>query len=227
LVPDYVLACVNDPLYFIDEYCLIEDVVHQDWVPFKLWHAQEGALKTIAASPQVIILKARQLGLTWLVVCYALWMMLFRPGSGILLFSRRENEAAELLERMRAVHARLPESLRAEVTVDNAQEFKMGATGSWARCFPTSKHSKRSYSATMAIVDEADFIPELKNFLNAVKPTIDGGGRLILISTANKESRNSAYKGIWHRAVKGTNGYQHIFLPWHARPDRDQAWYAR
>lgn len=224
---DTVLACTTNPVYFIDEFCWIEDKVHREWVRFRLWETQKEAVKTIAANPQVIILKARQLGLTWLMVCYALWMMLFRQGSGILLFSRRENEAEELLERMRGVHGRLPGSLQAEVTVDNEQELGMGKIGSWARCFPTTKHSGRAYSATMAIVDEADFIPDLKMLLNAVKPTIDGGGQLVLISTANKENRNSAYKRIWDGAVKGMNGYRQVFLSWEARPDRDQAWYAR
>jgi hypothetical protein len=181
----------------------------------------------MAASPQVIILKARQLGLTWLAVCKALWMMLFRQGSGVLLFSRREDEAGELLERMRGVHRRLPDNLKAEVTVDNAQELRMGMIGSWARCFPTSKHSGRSYSAAMAVVDEADFIPDLKPLLNAVKPAISENGRLVLISTANKENQNSTYKRIWHGAVNGINAYLPVFLPWDARPDRDRSWYQR
>jgi len=227
LETETVLRCAYDPVYFIDKFCWIEDKVARDWVRFNLWEKQKDALEAMDANQQVIVLKARQLGLTWLAVSYALWTMLFRRGSGILLFSRRENEAKELLERMRGVHARLPESLRGSVTVDNAQELGMGGMQSWARCFPTTKHSGRSYSATVAIVDEADFIPDLKLLLNAVKPAIDGGGKLVLISTANKEDMNSAFKGIWQGAVKGMNGYRHIFLPWDAHPSRDQAWYAR
>jgi hypothetical protein len=144
-----------------------------------------------------------------------------------LLFSRREDEAAELLERMRGVHARLPDHLKAEVTVDNVHELRMGLIRSWARCFPTSKHSGRSYSAAMAVVDEADFIPDLKPLLNAVKPAIGGNGRLVLISTANKQNQDSTFKRIWHGAVKGINAYLPVFLPWDARPDRDRSWYQR
>ena len=222
-----VSICAYDPAYFIDRFCWIEDKVARDWVRFNLWEKQVAALEAVDANQQVIVLKARQLGLTWLAVCYALWTMLFKPGSGVLLFSRRENEARELLERMRGVHSRLPGAIRGTVTVNNAQEMGIGGMGSWARCFPTTKHSGRSYSATMAIVDEADFIPDLKMLLNAVKPAIDGGGKLVLISTANKEDQSSAFKGIWQGAVKGMNGYKPLFLPWDARPDRDQAWYTR
>jgi hypothetical protein len=79
----------------------------------------------------------------------------------------------------------------------------------------------------MALVDEADFIPDLKPLLNAVKPALGGDKRLVLISTANKENQASTFKRLWHAAVKGSNAYQPVFLPWHARPDRDRSWYRR
>ena len=53
-----------------------------------------------------------------------------------------------------------------------------------ALAFPTT--GGRSYTATLAIVDEADHTEDLDALLNAVKPTIDAGGRLILVSTVDK-----------------------------------------
>ena len=181
-------------------------------------------IKRMESHKQVIILKARQLGLTWLMVCYALHMMIFRPGCGIVIFSRRDSEASELLERLFDVHARLPEILREKIKTNNAHELGFD-NGSWAKSFSTTKHSGRSYTATLAIVDEADFIPWLKRLMNAVKPTIDAGGQLCLISTVDKENRGSEFKRIWNQAVKGRNNYAPIFLPWSARPDRTKGWY--
>src|SRR3989304_586704 len=54
-------------------------------IPFALWPAQREALASIAGESQVIILKARQLGLSWLVVSYALWLCLFHPGRSVLV----------------------------------------------------------------------------------------------------------------------------------------------
>jgi len=221
------IRCKISPVYFIDLYCTIEDKVSRDWVTFKLWPAQYHTLNQISADQLVIIFKARQLGMTWLVICYSLWMMIFRPGSGILLFSRRDNEASELLDRLKGVHRRLPKWLQATITTDNEHELNFGKLDSWAKAFPTTKHSGRTYTATLAIIDEADFIPWLKRLLNAVKPTIDAGGELILLSTIDKENRNSEFKRIWNRATKKMNNYTPIFLPWTARPDRDKAWYER
>ena len=217
--------CLGSAAYFINTHCWIEDKTSRRWIPFELWMRQNEMIMDIPEARQVIILKARQLGLTWLMVCYALWMMIFKPGSGILLFSRRDDEASELVDRIRGVHARLPAFLQATKTTDNAHEIAFGYIDSWARSFPTTKHSGRMYTATLAIVDEADFIQWLKRLLNAVKPTIDAGGQLILLSTADKEKPNSEFKRIWREAVKENNNYEPKFLPWNARPERNEEWY--
>ena len=68
------------------------------------------------------------------------------------------------------------------------------------------------------MVDEADS-PErgadnLDGLLAAVKPTIDAGGRLILLSTADKSKPQSAFKRIYGAGKRGENGYRAMFLPW-------------
>src|SRR5580765_930255 len=60
--------CRKSPGYFLDTYCQIYDATAGDWVPFRLWSAQRGIVESITANRLVVILKARQLGLTWLVL---------------------------------------------------------------------------------------------------------------------------------------------------------------
>ena len=90
-------ACAEDPAYFLDRHVSIYDATLADWLPFRLWPAQVTTLDTIRDRRLVVILKARQLGLTWLVLGFALWEMLFRPAATVLLFSRRDDEAVDLL----------------------------------------------------------------------------------------------------------------------------------
>lgn len=219
------LRCALSPLYFIVTYVWIEDKIRREWLRFRLWPEQIRTLKKLQSHKLVIILKARQLGLTWLLIALALWMMLFRPGTAVLLFSRRDDEAKELLERLRQMHLRLPRWMRAAVGTDNDHELEFPGLGSVAKAFPTTKHSGRSYTGTVAIVDEADLIPWLRQLLSAVKPTVDGGGWLWVLSTVDKEKPVSEFKRVWKRAVAGLNNYLPIFLPWWARPGRDAAWY--
>jgi hypothetical protein len=146
------------------------------------------------------------------------------------LFSLREEEAKELLWRLRGMYDRLPPYFQAPaVTHSNETRWHL-STGSRALAFST--RAGRSYTGTLALVDEADFVPELSQFLNAVKPTIDAGGQLFLVSTSDKKRPQSTFKNLFRAAVAGTSDgavggdYRHVFLPWWSRPGRDEAWHA-
>lgn len=218
------LTCAEDPLYFIDTYCQIYDATEKVWIPFKLWRKQIEALDLIFHEQLAIILKARQLGLTWLVLGFSLWLMIFHPAATVLIFSRRDTEAMYLLsgERLGGMLLRLPGWMRPRIKAANQHELIL-VNGSVARAFPTSAGD--SYTATLAIVDEADLVPDLNRLMRAVKPTIDGGGKMILLSRSNKSEPESEFKNIYRGAKKGESPWKYIFLPWWSRPGRTRAWY--
>jgi hypothetical protein len=218
--------CYSNPAYFIGTHCQIYDAVLADWLPFDLWPMQQDALQIVHSNRLTVILKARQLGATWFCLGYALWAMLFRPAQTVLLFSRRDTEAVYLLgsDRLRGMYKRLPEWLVSghTVTADSAHEWAL-SNGSTARAFPSN--SGDSYAATLAIVDEADLIPDLGSLLRSVKPTIDAGGKLVLLSRPDKSKPVSPFKRIYTEARAGRNGWKCIFMPWYAHPGRSQEWY--
>ena len=85
-----------------------------------------------------------------------------------------------------------------------------------------TKNAGRSLTAALAILDEWAFMTWPRETLAAVKPTIDAGGKLFIISSA--DGQGSAYHQFWQHAVAGMNGYKAIFLPWFAHPDRGENW---
>lgn len=220
-----VNKCWESCAYFINNYCYIYDATQGEWLPFKLWTAQEETLEVITLEQLIIILKARQLGLTWLVLAYALWLMLFHPAATVLLFSLRDTEAVYLLsdERLKGMFSQLPEWLKVPVKKDDAHVWQL-SNGSTAKAFPTSAGD--SYTATLAIVDEADLVPDLNKLMRRVKPTIDGGGKMILLSRSNKSLPQSEFKRIYRAAKQRLTKWRSVFLPWSVRPERDEAWYA-
>jgi hypothetical protein len=161
--------------------------------------------------------------LTWLCLGLVLWLVLFHPACTALLFSRRDDEATDLLAtRLRGMYDRLPGWLKVRsFGVDNGHEWAL-SNGSRVLAFPTTAGD--SYTATIAVVDEADLVPDLDRLLGAVKPTVDNGGKLVLLSRADKTRPESPFKRIY-RAAKQGSGWAHLFLPWHAHPGRDRAWY--
>lgn len=219
--------CRREFVYFCNQFCyVLSGAADADWVRFELWPAQVEVATTFQNDRLVVVLKARQLGMTWLAVAFALWLMLFFPIQTVLLFSLRDDEAVEIKRRLRGMYDRLPGWLKARFPMerDNDHEFAL-VNGSRALAFSTS--SGDSYTGTLAIVDEADLIPDLARLMRSVKPTIDGGGRMIMLSRVDKfrEEAKSPFKLIYRGATQGKTKWKAIFLPWHARPGRDAQWY--
>lgn len=218
-----VLAeCIASPAWFTHHWLSIEDRTSGDWLPFRLWDAQSEAILSLESHNLVLWLKARQLGMTWLALAYTLHTLLFFPGSQVLLFSRRDDEAMDLLVRLKGMYSRLPEWMKTSSDRGDAHEWEL-SNGSRCLAFPTTAGD--SYTATMAIVDEADLVPNLDKLLGSVKPTIDAGGKLLLLSRPDKSRPLSPFKRLARAALQGEGPWHLLFLPWHARPGRTAAWY--
>lgn len=188
----------------------------------RLWPSQRKALAAMRKHRLLCALKARQLGFTWMALGDGLQTVLYQPGSTVLLFSLRDTEAKDLLRRMKDMHRSLPAEMRRPALVDSSHDWRLG-NGSRVMAFPTTAGD--SYSASLVVVDEADLVPDLNRLLRSVKPTIDAGGRLLLISRADKSKPQSTFKQIYRSAKAGESSWHPFFLPWNARPDRDAAWY--
>jgi hypothetical protein len=218
-----VLAeCIASPAWFTHHWLSIEDRTSGDWLPFRLWDAQSDAILSLESHNLVLWLKARQLGMTWLALAYTLHTLLFFPGSQVLLFSRRDDEAMDLLVRLKGMYSRLPEWMKTSSDRGDAHEWEL-SNGSRCLAFPTTAGD--SYTATMAVVDEADLVPNLDKLLGSVKPTIDAGGKLLLLSRPDKSRPLSPFKRLARAALQGEGPWHLLFLPWHARPGRTAAWY--
>lgn len=219
------LKCAESIEYFTLNYVQIYNATDQAWLNFALWPAQQAVLRRMVDERMLVMLKARQLGMSWLCLAYALWLLMFQSPATVLLFSLREAEAVELLGRLKEMHRRLPEWMQARKVIRENDTTLVLSNGSRALAFSTK--GGRSYTGTLALVDEADFVPDLSTFLNGVKPTIDAGGKLFLVSTSDKKRPVSTFKNLFRAAVKGIGDYRHIFLPWDARPGRTREWHDR
>lgn len=218
------LVCAESPIVFIDRYIQSYDATLRQWVPLRLWPRQIGVIRDVHTHSQVVMLKARQLGCTTIVLAYVLWMMLFRPAATVLLFSRRDDEAVDLLDfRLKGMYGRLPGWCKCEaVTVSNDHDWEL-SNGSRAVAF--GRIGGDSYTASLAVIDESDLIPDLDGLMRSVKPTTDAGGKLVMLSRPDKGKPQSPFKNIYRAARLPGSTWHPIFLPWSARPGRDAAWY--
>ena len=80
-------------------------------IKFQPWPHLLECLEIFLTHKEVIILKARQIGMSWLVAGYGLWRALFYEGSRVLMLSQGQDEAAALLDKSRFIYMHLPASV--------------------------------------------------------------------------------------------------------------------
>lgn len=189
-----------------------------------------------------MVLKARQLGVTWTGMALELWYLLFRPGSRCVIYSYNEDEAKKAITRAWLMYNSLPAVLRDHVEVitpsrsEEPAEFikvrhKESGLISYIQALPATKKAGHGETITFAIIDEAAYADYLKQIFKAIVPaTGRGDARLAVISTANGVGNPDTGEGNYFHVLYSTRREKQIaflFAPWYAEPTRDEVWYQR
>lgn len=228
--------CKKHPIYFTENWGHIEDHEAAERgesliQPFYLWEMQRKALEDLATHKRVIILKARQLGISWLVLHYIVNTLL-TPGKTAIGLSKSETEAKELIRRTVFILSCIPELIvekrkRSELWSgawyeSTALELTMhfGDVSSTFQCFASSESAARSFTADILFFDEWAFQQYDRQIWQAAYPTINrpSSGQVIGVSTIK---RGSLFEEKW----SDENNFYKIFLPWNANPERTKEWY--
>ena len=214
-------------LFFIQQYCYIIDKNTKEAIKFKLWPSQTKILPYIVKAMLLIILKARQLGLTWICAAYALWYTITKRNRLVVVISAKGDWAVEFLDRVYFMLRRLPEWLYPEVKKETTEvlTFKHSdGSESTIKSLPTTEAGAQSKTPDILILDETCWNPYIKEIYMASKPGIDAaGGRIILISNSIKFAPGWGWtRDMYVSAMKSLNAFKRIFMPWQDRPDRPE-----
>lgn len=233
---DYVsvelLKCSASPAYFISKYCYLDDTQGDGdgsgVVPFSLWNFQVGLIWTLDQEKLLLVLKARQLGISWAVCAYELWRTQFLNNQLILLLSIGEKEAIELLRRVKKMYERLPEWLKEHCPIagrPNTEKIEF-SNGSRVISLSSSDAKGSGYTASSVVLDEFAKNPVADSMFSSIMPTVEAGsGQLIIVSTAFGAA--GKFYELWTKASRHESSFKNIFFPWWVRPGRDAAWYQR
>lgn len=213
----------RDCSYFVQEYVSIEDRDSPAVsIPFHLWPKQIGVLLSFISDRLIQILKARQLGQTWLALAYACWSMIFKPGFSVIALSKTEDDAKELVRRVKFILSHLPQWMFGGTRWDATKESVTiyHKEPSTLQSFAASENAGRSFTASLLLLDEWAFQQWAREIWRAAFPSINRptGGQVIGLSTIE---RGTLFEELW----LGDNGFKKIFLPWTTDPRRTQSWY--
>lgn len=210
--------------YFLSHVKVLEPPPGGGRIDFVMWPHLREVVELLGTDRLLSILKARQVGLSWLLAAYALWVAQYQVGAVVLLLSQGQAEAGVFLKKCHYIWGELPEHLKVPLGTDSSIQMTFPRSNSKLTALPSTENAGRSETATLVIQDEAAFHDHLDANYLAVKPTIDAGGQLIQVSTINKKRLGSLFTQLYRNSHK--NGFAKRFFGWKVRPGRDQAWYA-
>lgn len=226
IVKQEYLKCAQSPVYFMKHYVKIQHPM-RGTITFDLYKFQEETLQSFADFKFNIILKSRQMGISTLVAAYSLWFMIFHKDKNILLISLRQEDAKDVITKVRFANENLPTWLKIKCIEDNRLSLKF-ANGSGIKAASTTKKSGVGQALSLLIIDEAALIEEAEELWTSAQPTLSTGGSAIILSTPR--GVGNWFHKMWIGAEEnndgktGKNGFHPIKLPWHLHPERDQTW---
>lgn len=187
-------------------------------VPLELFDYQQDVLEAFRTHRYLVVLKARQLGLTTMAMAYALWMLLFRPGSNIVLVSKNQTTADKALELLDFMYQFLPESVKSRgpqpensAAKHHSYRFRDGMV-SQITSYAATKTVAAGQTASLVIWDEAALAEYQEEVLRTLLPTTDAGGAMIVFSTAR--GGHNMFAQLFRGAERGENQFRSIFYPW-------------
>lgn len=228
--------CEDDYVWWLEEYGIIrirsQGVRHLKGF---IWDFQRSFARMMRDDVRLIVLKARQTGVSTLTMHRAYYKVRFgAPKSQhILVLSKSKEDAAYLLDMVKDINTSAPPEgmpdMRMEVLTDQTFKYVL-ANGNTIECMAATKAGGRSRAATMIILDEHAFHQYPEENWNSLQPTLEGAGEFYVISTGN--GIGNLYHTLWEKAKAGeqaiegvaASSFTPVFIPWHAPSHRDDAW---
>ena len=229
ILQDEFEYCRNDVVYWANNYCVIEDKDSPEIiVPFKGWDAQNQTLRDFEKNRLNLILKARQMGITWIALYYCTHDLIFNLGHTVVALSKTEDDAKELVRRMSVILDNMPEILQAGGLTWKATSLSITITDgkgkliSTFKAFAASPSAGRSFTGNILLIDEWAFQEFAAEIWTSAYPTINRptGGKVIGLSTIKK---GTLFEDLWIE----DNAFNKIFLSVFCDPRRTKEWYER
>ena len=216
--------CAQDPIYFIKNYVKIQHPVKGS-IPFTLFPYQEEMIHAFLDNRYTIILSSRQTGKSTVSAAYLLWYAIFNEDKTILIASNKNDNAMEMIYRIRYAYENLPDWIKPGVLDDGWNKHEVGFDNkSRIKSTATSDDSGRGGSISLLFLDEFAFVaPNIQDeFWTSISPTLSTGGSCIMSSTPNGDT--NLFAQLWRRAQVDPTSFFPVRVKWNEPPGRDEKW---
>jgi hypothetical protein len=211
-----ILQAKRDIIYFASKLRTLDahEATQETKVsPFPIHKEYIKRLLALANNTNLLaIYKSRQMLVTWSMCVIVLHDFLFNPGSYTGIISIKEEHAGKVVMRVKTLYdympahwkAFLPEPVwyRAKkgIIVRGVLQHPNKKPESIVQAYPSGEEQVRMETFSTIYWDEVGAAPDIDARLTygALKPTLDGGGRLIMSSTPPMNEQH-----FWHQLCSG------------------------
>lgn len=213
----------KDPIAFIDEAVQVLNP-RGKWVKVEQREYQRDCLRKFITRQVCCVLKARQIGLTTVACCLALWLLLFNEDRFILVLSKNDEDAKKFLRRIKLMYTHLPAWVRERgpsiVGKWGVKQVEF-SNGSFIFSATSASDHGRGDTPTDIFLDEIGFMRNPDDAWSALTPAMEEGGNMRIFGTAK------GYKSWYHKKwVEWSDDpdIETIFYGWQVMENRDEAW---
>ena len=179
--------------YFLKTYVKTLDE-HDSIFPIKPFPNKEYLMELafyLQTERKLIIEKSRQMMCSWAIASFAVWEAMFQPGKRIAIQSKKESDSDEMIKRCKLIYQYLPAELKQLYPIKEPSKFLKlvflhgSQPESEIRGVQQGSDQLRGLTLSTLISDEFAFQSFPDDTYTASAPTVEGGGKLFLISTPN------------------------------------------
>ena len=209
---------------------------------YALWAHLEHFYEALESEKLIILVKSKQIGISWSVAVRALRKILTNPGSNILMLSSGQKESQKLLGKVKIIWNNLPQWMKCyqwdddkyfTLEPNSTEQFGIKEMGSMITALPSTEKAGIGETSDWVIHDEADFHDFFETNLGHTLATVSDKPerKLTVVSTIDITKPDSYFKRLYKGAKgsgyseAGSNNFKALFYPYNVRPNRDEIWF--
>jgi len=172
------------------------------------------AQKAKTGRVRVIILKARQLGVSSYVAARLYQNTINNPGLRTIIIGHEKRASSNLFQIVKRFHDHMPEEIRPSIGTSNAEELIFDRLDSgYIVSVATNEGTGRSATAQLLHASEAAFWADLPLQMASLMQTVPDLDRTEIIIESTANGYNDFYT-MWRKAEAGESEFMPVFLPW-------------
>jgi len=211
----------NNPIRWIKELCYIK-LEGGGIDKFNLYDYQEEfvdkiwkLVKSKRKAKKFIVLKARQMGFSWVNAAMMLYVATYYENVDLLIMSRTEEDAIQQLGRIKFMHDNLPTEYRYRLIIKNATKLKF-ANNTTIHSLSGGEDSGRGYTSFLTLWDEAALSQYDSNIRSAIEPATNKG---TFIVQSTPKGMGGEFYNMWK-----DDYFEKFYCDWTRHPERDEEW---